>query len=91
MTTAARWALAYSSGDPLWRALSAPHLSDQPGDAGSLTAPEVQWTAWAGGTADTARVLVYVTAANRGGPVAVSYDCLLVRSGAGWLIVAVAP
>jgi hypothetical protein len=91
MATAARWAVAYSSGDPSWRSLSAPSLADQLDGGVTMTDAEVGWTAWAGGTTNTARVLVYLTATFVGATVAVSYDCRLIRGGTGWSVVAVAP
>jgi hypothetical protein len=89
--TATRWALAFSTADPSGRDLSAPQLADELGDAGELASPVVQWAAWAGGTATTARVLVYLTAAGPDGPVGLSYDCHLARAANRWLVVGVAP
>jgi hypothetical protein len=91
LDTATRWALAFSTANSSWRDLSAPQLAGELGDAGEVASPVVQWAAWAGGTATTARVLVYLTAAGPDGPVGLSYDCYLARAANRWLVVGVAP
>jgi hypothetical protein len=90
VSTAVRWAGAYTSGDPGWRQFVSPDLTAQLAEESpALDAAVVQWSAPAAVDANTARVYVYVTATAGGVEVALSYDCELVRFASGWRLVGV--
>jgi hypothetical protein len=90
VSTAVRWAGAYTSGDPAWRQFASPDLTAQLAEESpALDGAVVQWSAPAAVDADTARVYVYLTATAGGVEVALTYDCELVRFASGWRLVRV--